>query len=141
MPPEKRSSEELARGSEKESTFMRGRVVSGLGQSQYFLSQDEYQRQFIELLGFVPAAGTLNVLLEGPIPPEAPQILIRGFSKAGKSFGGCRCYKIKFRGIDAAALRPEMSSHPPEMIEIIAPVNLRRALDLKDGDEVSLMLR
>lgn len=120
---------------------MRGRVVSGLGQSQYFLSQDEYQRQFLELLGFVPAAGTLNVLLDGPLPIDAPPIQIRGFSKGEKSFGGCRCYKVKLNGIDAAALRPERSSHPPEMIEIIAPVNLRRALDLKDGDEVSLMLR
>ncbi len=120
---------------------MRGRVVSGLGQSQYFLSQDEYQRQFIELLGFVPAAGTLNVLLDGSLPEDAPPIRIEGFSKGEKSFGGCRCYLIKLSGINAAALRPEMSSHPPEMIEIIAPVNLRRALGLRDGDEVSLMLR
>lgn len=120
---------------------MRGRVVSGLGQSQHFLSQDEYQRQFIELFGFVPAAGTLNVLLDGPLPTDAQAIWIKGFCRDEKSFGGCLCYLIKLNGIDAAALRPERSCHPPEMIEIIAPVNLRRALDLKDGDVVLVTLR
>jgi hypothetical protein len=46
--------------------FMRGKIASGLGQGQYFLTREGYSRQFLERLGFVPFPGTLNVLLEGP---------------------------------------------------------------------------
>ncbi|OYV10434.1 MAG: riboflavin kinase, archaea type, partial [Methanosaeta sp. NSP1] len=53
---------------------------------------------------------------------------------------GCRCYRIKINGLDAIAIRPEMSRHPPEMIEVISPLKLRRALDLKDGDRVDVLL-
>jgi riboflavin kinase len=53
---------------------------------------------------------------------------------------GCRCYSININGLDAIAIRPEMSRHPPEMIEVISPLKLRRALDLKDGDRVDVLL-
>jgi riboflavin kinase len=44
-----------------------------------------------------------------------------------QSFGECKCYRIKLNGIDAAVVQPERSRYPPELIEVIAPVQLRRA--------------
>jgi riboflavin kinase len=51
-----------------------------------------------------------------------------------KSFGECKCYRIKLKGIEAAVVRPEKSRYPAELIEVIAPVQLLRALGLEDGD-------
>ena len=118
---------------------MRGKIASGLGQGQYFISREGYSRQFVEQLGFVPFPGTLNVRLEEPFPAEQPAIRIEGFAEEGKSFGECKCYRIKLNGIEAAVVRPEKSRYPPELIEIIAPVKLR-ALGLEDGDPVEVIL-
>jgi riboflavin kinase len=118
---------------------MRGKVSSGLGQAQYFLSREGYRCQFKERLGFVPFPGTLNVLLDEPFPTEVQPIEIEGFSEEGKSFGKCKCYRIKLGGIQAAVIRPVKSRYPPEIIEIIAPAKLRD-LGLKDGDTVEIML-
>jgi riboflavin kinase len=119
---------------------MQGKVISGLGRAGYFLCREGYSRQFREKLGFVPFPGTLNVLLDQPFPTSAPAIIIQGFSEKEKSFGACRCYRIQINGLDGAAIRPDKSSHPPELIEVISAVNLRRALNLKDGDSVDVRL-
>ncbi len=118
---------------------MRGKIASGLGQGQYFISREGYSRQFVQKLGFVPFPGTLNVRLEEPFPAEQPAIRIEGFVEEGKSFGECKCYRIKLNGIEAAVVRPEKSHYPLELIEIIAPVKLR-ALGLEDGDPVEVIL-
>lgn len=117
---------------------MLGKVTSGVGQAGYYLCRDGYSQQFLNRLGFIPIPGTLNVLLEEPFPASAPAILIHGFSEKEERFGACRCYRIRINGLDAVAIRPEKSSHPPELIEVIAPLNLRRALNLKDGDTVEV---
>ena len=119
---------------------MQGKITAGLGKAGFFLSREGYRRQFQECLGFVPFPGTLNVLLDEPFPASSPSILIRGFSEAEECFGGCLCYHISINGMDAAAIRPEKSSHPPELIEVIAPSNLRRTLNLKDGDSVEVII-
>ncbi len=118
---------------------MRGKIASGLGQAQYFISREGYSRQFVEKLGFVPFPGTLNVRLEEPFPAERQAIKIEGFAEEGKSFGECNCYRIELNDIEAAVVRPERSRYPPELIEIIAPVKLR-ALGLEDGDPVEVIL-
>ena len=117
---------------------MQGKVISGLGRAGYFLGREDYSRQFREKLGFIPFPGTLNVLLDQPFPASAPSVTILGFYEKEKSFGACQCYRIRINGLDAVAIRPEKSSHPPELIEVIAPLNLRRALNLKDGDTVEV---
>lgn len=119
---------------------MQGKVISGLGRAGYFLCREGYSRQFREKLGFIPFPGTLNVLLDQPFPASAPAIIVQGFSEKEKSFGACSCYRIQINGLDGAAIRPDKSSHPPELIEVIAAVNLRRTLDLKDGDSVEVRL-
>jgi len=113
---------------------MRGKILSGLGQAQYFLTREGYSRQFQERLGFVPFPGTLNVLLDEPFPTEWLAIKIEGFAEEGRTFGECKCYRIKLNGIEAAVVRPDKSRYPPKLIEIIALVQLRRALGLEDGD-------
>jgi len=116
---------------------MHGKILSGLGQAQYFLTREGYSRQFAKKLGFVPFPGTLDVLLVELFPTKLQAIKIEGFSEEGRTFGQCRCCRIKLNGIEAAVVRPERSRSPPELIEVIAPVKLR-ALGLDDGDTVEI---
>jgi riboflavin kinase, archaea type len=121
--------------------IMRGKVSAGRGEGQYYISKDGYKIQFSEILGFEPFPGTLNIKMEGPfVPPEQKAIRIKGFQDANRTFGECRCYKIKLNGTGAAVVRPERSDYPNDLIEVIAPVNLRKALVLEDGDQVEVTL-
>ncbi len=120
---------------------LRGRLVSGLGEGQYYLSREGYLRQFREKLGFEPFPGTLTIKLDGPFDPSGHQaIKIEGFLDEGRTFGECICYRANVKGIRAAMVRPARSSYPPDLVEIVAPISLRRSLGLADGDEVELAL-
>jgi riboflavin kinase, archaea type len=121
--------------------IMRGKVSVGIGEGQFYISKDGYKRQFREILGFEPFPGTLNIKLDTLfVPPEQKAVRIKGFQDEDRTFGECRCYKIKLNGIDAAVVRPERSDYPHDLIEVIAPVNLRKALVLEDGDSVEVTL-
>jgi riboflavin kinase, archaea type len=120
---------------------MRGKVSAGRGEGQYYISKDGYKIQFREILGFEPFPGTLNVKLDTLfVPLEQKAIRIKGFQDGDRTFGKCRCYKIKLNGIDAAVVRPQRSDYPNDLIEVIAPVNLRKALVLEDGALVEITL-
>ncbi len=120
---------------------VRGTVTTGLGEGQYYISREGYRAQFLQRLGFVPFPGTLNIKLDEPFVPVAGQaIRIEGFRDEERTFGDCSCYKIRVEGIEAAIVRPERSSYPANLVEVIAPVNLREALGLANGDEVEVTL-
>ena len=126
---------------EPRGIVIRGRVVTGLGEGQYYISLDGYRRQFNLKLGFDPFPGTLNIKLSEPfVPPEQDAIKIDGFRDENRTFGGCKCYKVSIRGIRCAIVRPDRTSYSPTLVEIIAPVNLRQSLGVTDGDEVEVML-
>jgi len=122
------------------TTVMRGRVVSGLGEGQYYISRQGYRNQFFQKLGFVPFPGTLNIKLDQPFNPGSHQVRIEGFQEEERSFGGCKCYKIKLNGLEGAIIRPDRSSYPSDLVEVISPLRLREVLKLEDGDAVELTL-
>jgi riboflavin kinase len=119
----------------------KGRVTTGLGEGQYYISLDGYRKQFIEKLGFEPYPGTLNLQLKEPFAQnEASAVNIAGFKDASRTFGGGKCYPVRIDSVEAAIIRPDRSSYPLNLVEIIAPVNLRKTLGLKDGDEVEVIM-
>jgi riboflavin kinase len=120
---------------------IRGKVAAGLGEGQYYISVGGYRNQFKEKLGFDPYPGTLNLKLIEPFAQTAAgSIRIEGFRNENRTFGECRCYPVKINGLRGAIVRPERSSYPANLVEIIAPVSLRKTLCLSDGDELEVML-
>jgi riboflavin kinase len=118
-----------------------GKIAAGLGEGQYYLSREGYRRQFIQKLGFDPFPGTLNLKLAKPFAQgEIRSIKIEGFKDKNSTFGGCICHLAKINGIRCAIVRPERTSYQPNLVEVIAPVHLRRTLQLLDGDEVEVIL-
>ena len=134
--------------SKKKEMVLKGVVTSGLGEGKYYTCINGYVRQFVEKLGFRPAPGTLNVRILNEYTDRFREleniegIEIRGFSTKDRSFGGAKCFFVKIKGLDAAAIIPSRSHHS-DILEIIAPYKLREKLNLKDGDtiEIKVILR
>lgn len=122
--------------------MLNGRVVTGLGEGQYYISLEGYRKQFIEKLGFDPYPGTLNIKLDTSSIEVRKKInediRIQGFSDQNRTFGNGLCFRIRISDIEGAVITPERTHYPDDIIEIIAPVNLRDRLNLKDGDNVNV---
>lgn len=129
----------------KDRIYLTGTVFSGMGEGKYYTSLDRYVEQFKEKLGFVPVPGTLNIEIN---PLELSKLhllrsyrgmLIKSFSTKYRSFGAVTCYPAEMKDIKCAVIQPRRT-HYSNTIEIIAPVNLRKTLNLKDGDIVEVII-
>jgi len=122
--------------------ILSGNIITGLGEGQYYISLDGYRTQFIEKLGFDPYPGTLNVRLDTNSieirKKIAQSIKISGFTDQNRTFGKGSCFRIRISDIEGAVITPERTHYPEDIIEIIAPVNLRNHLELKDGYNINV---
>jgi len=122
--------------------FLTGKVITGLGEGQYYISLEGYRTQFIEKLGFTPYPGTLNIKLDPPSVDIrkgiSADLEISGFTKENRTFGRGSCFNIIIMDIKGAVIVPERTHYPEDIIEIIAPVNLRKFLKLRDGSTVEV---
>ena len=120
---------------------LRGKIAVGLGEGRYYISREGYRNQLIQKLGIDPFPGTLNLIIHEPLDLHGIEaVKIEEFTDENRTFGECACFPARIAGIKCAIVRPERTSYPPNLIEIIAPVNLRNALKVSDGDEVIMAL-
>jgi riboflavin kinase len=128
------------------SVALEGIVFEGLGEGAYYITREVYRKQFIERLGFDPYPGTLNLKLstEYDLKTRAeletyPAIEIEGFKNENRTFGLVKCYPAKINNKIKGALISAMRSHyDTTVLEIIAPVYLRKQLKLRDGQKVKV---
>ncbi|MEM1582180.1 MAG: DUF120 domain-containing protein [Candidatus Bathyarchaeia archaeon] len=129
-----------------QSITIEGRVFSGLGEGAYYVSKEEYRRQFVEKLGFDPYPGTLNLKIIGEenirLRNELdvyPGIEIGGFRNRNRTYGAVKCFHAIICGKERGAVIFAFRSHyGRDVLEVIAPVYLRDQLGLKDGDKVKI---
>lgn len=124
-----------------EGRIILGEVISGLGEGAYYVKH--YSELINEYLGFDPYPGTLNLRVLFPKTIfdalyKVKPVVIPGFVKEGRTFGDVKAYRVKINGIDGAIVIPSRTIHPPRIAEVIAPVCLREALGLRDGDRVRI---
>jgi len=128
------------------SVTLEGTVFTGLGEGAYYISKEHYRKQFIEKLGFDPYPGTLNLKLTADYDLKTrteleayPAVEIQGFKNEDRTFGLVKCHPVtidnKVKGALISALR---SHYDNSVIEVIAPVCLRKHLNLKDGNKVKV---
>ena len=128
-----------------------GTVVSGMGEGAYYMSLEGYRKQFKDKLGFEPYPGTLNVKLIDQIFMNArreigryPSVFINGFSDNMRTYGWVKCYKANInKGAvnNAAALVLERTHYDDSMLEIIAPICLKEAIGIQNGDRISIKVQ
>jgi riboflavin kinase len=122
---------------------LKGRIVSGAGEGAYYMCQEGYRNQFERELGFTPYKGTMDVKLDeafldrGEMLQNLPGKKIKGFKTQERTFGPVKCFEAKLRDTRVAVILPARTHHT-EVVELVAPVNLRRKLKLSDGDVVSI---
>jgi riboflavin kinase, archaea type len=122
-------------------------LFSGLSEGSYYMSLEGYRRQFRSKLGFDPFPGTLNLrIVKDSMSQRSemnayPHVDIEEFADKNRTYGGARCYKaIVQRKIEGAIVVPIRAHYGEDVLEIIAPENLRKRLRLKDGDAVSVQV-
>ena len=126
------------------SITLEGTVFTGLGEGAYYIAKEHYRKQFIEKLGFDPYPGTLNLKLTTEYDMKTrteleayPAVEIQGFKNEDRTFGLVKCFPAKIDNKIKGALILALRSHyDRSVLELIAPVNLRKHLNLKDGNKV-----
>ena len=128
------------------SVTFEGTVFTGLGEGAYYIAKEHYRKQFIEKLGFDPYPGTLNLKLTSDYDAKTrtelesyPAIEIEGFKNEDRTFGIVKCYPVMIDNKVKGALISAMRTHyDVSVLELIAPVCLRKHLNLKDGTKVKI---
>ena len=128
-----------------------GSVVSGMGEGAYYMSLEGYRKQFREKLGYEPYPGTLNVRLTDQIFMNArrelgkhPSVFLDGFGDGTRTYGWVRCYRAAINGgaVDnAAVLVLERTHYDDSMLEVIAPMSIKQAAGIKNGDRVKVQVQ
>ncbi len=148
-----------------EKISIKGLVVTGAGEGSYYMSLRHYRNEFKKKLGFEPYIGTLNLELRGSeleklnilrsakgvtvekftseFASQTPRILTRSAheyeNERGMSFGAVKCFPAEIEKIQCALLLPERSKYR-NVIEIICKEHLRKKLELKNGDQLEIII-
>ena len=127
---------------------IKGRIFSGWGQGAFFTQLDWTKKQCDEKLKFVPFPGTLNLKVEGEYLDAVRKLKERDgiiLDPPSTEFCQAKCFSISISSFKAAIVVPHAEDftneiHSENVIEIIAPINIKEALSVKDGDELILEL-
>jgi riboflavin kinase, archaea type len=120
-----------------------GEVMAGMRDGRYYMPLPEYRRQFKQKLGMVPYPGTLNVRIRDMeaklILADRPGIQINGFLHQGRVLGDIKCFPCTIDGRHRGfAILPSRSHYGLDVLELISRKNLRKTLELRDGDTIEV---
>ncbi len=126
-----------------------GRVVSGKGEGRYYMSLHPYKERFKNILGFEPYEGTLNIKLKYKINlndlnnlNNLNLIEIDDFYYKNNKYYGVKLIPVKIYiknyCVNGAIIYPKKTEHSNDVIELIAPIKLRKYLFLKNNDIVMI---
>ncbi len=122
-----------------------GKIISGAGEGAYFTQIDWVQQQCSEKLGFKPYPGTLNLEITSDDLPIAASLDQKNgveLISPDPNFCNAKAFPVKLGKINGAIIIPEekVRIHSENVIEIIAPLNIKSFLNVKDGDAVKILL-
>ena len=130
---------------------MTGIIFSDLGRASAFMALDWVQAALRDALGFNCFPATLNLRPKGEQDArlwEAVRTESTGVALPSPEGGYCsaRLYPVEIHTggsrpddkIKGAVLLPDVSGYPKDKIEIIAPVRLKDAYGVQDGDALTL---
>lgn len=122
--------------------ILHGKVFSGHGSGTKYLKLSWVKKQITEKLGFEPFLGTLNLRLKKESVEAKKKLLksekaIEIVPREGFCLGLCFKARVMDK-VDGAVVLPQVPHYPENVLEVIAPVSLRKTLGFKEDDEVRL---
>lgn len=126
---------------EEQTIALKGKLVSGKEEGRYFLSKEEYRKQFVNKMGIDPYEGTLNVKLDEESVKKFKTIrkkngiIIEGFREGEQKFSPVNSFKAEINGTKSALVIPEKSDYE-KTAEFISNTNFRKKMGLKNGDKI-----
>ena len=131
--------------SKQDHWILKGGVVSGAREAAFFTQLDWVQLQCQAKLGFRPYPGTLNL----EIGEESLWVLEALKGEEGitlippdPKFCMAQALPIRVGSVWGAIIIPseDVNIHRKNIVEVMAPVRLKDALGIKDGDSVMLVI-
>ena len=137
---------EIAFTPPQDEVIIEGSISTGIGEGAYYI--DVYSSRLRNALGFKPHLGTLNVKVTDDDSRKAvsrmknsPPLVLPGFRHKDRTFGDVICYRVKINDeIEGAVVIAQRTHHNEDILEIVAPVDIRDALNLDDDDKIKLTL-
>jgi riboflavin kinase len=117
-----------------------GTVVSGVGGGRDYIDAPSIRRQIEEKLGYTPHPGTMNIRLTAESAKKRQELskdkdnILR---PKVNSYPGV-LFNAQIGHFQCAIIHPEDPNYPTDLIEVIAPVNLRKELGLSNGSVVTI---
>jgi len=117
-----------------------GKVFSGKGGGKKFLQLPWVNQQITAKLSFTPYLGTLNIQLSSDSTPKRKLLENVGSLMVYPAEGYCngKLFKASIGTVECSIVIPDVAGYPNDILEVIAPVNLRDKLQLADGDEITV---
>lgn len=119
---------------------LEGKIIAGQGNGKKYLALPWVKQQIEEKLGFTPYLGTLNLKLSNESTKLRLLLEKTNTLKILPAKGYCigLLFHATINKTKCGAVIPQIDDYPKDMLEIIAPANLRGLLNLHDGDYVSV---
>lgn len=119
-----------------------GKVISGSGRGKHFVNLPWVKKQINTKLGFNPYLGTLNLRLSNERDSSGLRNAKGIIIKPEIGYYAGKCFRaLVMKKIEGAVVLPIVPNYPSDLLEILAPVNLRETLGLTDGMSVDLTIR
>ncbi len=123
----------------RKTTFY-GKVITGGGTGKKYVELPWVKEQIREKLGFTPFPGTLNLVLTPQCIKKRKDLHRTNSKMICHAEGYCAglLFKASINDLECAVVLPQVDNYPSNVLEIIAPTNLRTALNLKDRDTLAV---
>ena len=123
-----------------------GKIVSGVRKAAHFTQLDWVQEQCMEKLGFRPYPGTLNVeMSEESLPIIEALQKEQGIELIPPSseFCAAKAMLLSVGSVSGAIIIPseDVRVHGKNIVEVISPLRLKEALQVDDGDSLTLIVK
>jgi riboflavin kinase len=119
-----------------------GTIVTGKGEGRKFLELTWVVTQIEEKLGFKPFPGTLNLKLTKS-STRRRKLLSDSKTLQIVPSPGYReglLFQAWVEGLECGIVLPQVEDYPDDVLEVIAPLNLRKRFQLIDGRQIKVVV-
>ena len=119
---------------------LEGRVFAGQGEGRRYVDLSWVKQQIKEKAGFNPYPGTFNLRLDEENSKRRVLLEKNAELRLCYSEGYCTglLFKASVDSVEGGVVIPQVEDYPENVLEVVASVNLKRKLRLRDGDLVTV---